>query len=74
MVSTPDTVAAVGKVVSLTIQGLVEGELSPITVKATVCHSHRAQDSASHFTGMAFHSLTQQDKLVLSYLTNTPRP
>lgn len=73
MVSTPEAVAGVGKVLSLTIQGLVEGELSPITVKATVCHSHRAQDGESHFTGMAFHSLTQQDKLVLSYLTNTPR-
>lgn len=74
MVSTPEPVAAVGKVLSLTIQGLIEGELSPITVKATVCHSHRAQDGESHFTGMAFHSLTQQDKLVLSYLTNAPRP
>ena len=74
MVSTPDPVAAVGKVLSLTIQGLVEGELSPITLKATVCHSHRAQqDDEGHFTGMSFHSLSQQDKLVLSYLTNTPR-
>lgn len=74
MVSTPDTVAAVGKVISLTIQGLVEGEPSPITVKATVCHSHRAPGSEAHFTGMAFHGLSQHDKLVLSYLSNTPRP
>jgi hypothetical protein len=73
MVSTPQAVAAVGKVLNLTIQGLVDGELSPITLKATVCHSHRAQDGDGHFTGMAFHSLGQQDKLVLNYLTNTPR-
>lgn len=72
MVNTPDAVAAVGKVLRLTIQGLVDGELSPITVKATVCHSHRAQDDEGHFTGMAFHNLSQQDKLVLNYLTNTP--
>lgn len=73
MVSTPLPVAAVGKVLSLTIQGLVEGELSPVTLKATVCHSHRAQDGDAHFTGMAFHGLTQQDKLVLSYLTQNPQ-
>lgn len=73
MVHTPQAVAAVGKVLNLTIQGLVEGELSPITLKATVCHSHRAQDGEGHFTGMAFHGLGQQDKLVLNYLTNTPR-
>ncbi len=73
MVSTPEAVAAVGKVLSLTIQGLVDGELSPVTLKATICHSHRAKDGEGHFTGMAFHSLGQQDKLVLSYLTNTPR-
>lgn len=72
MVSTPQPVGAVGKVLSVTINGLVDGELSPITLKATVCHSHRADESSEQFTGMAFHSVGQHEKLVLNYLTKNP--
>ena len=74
MVSTPQPVGAVGKVLSLTIMGLVDGELSPITLKATVCHSHRAEETSEHFTGMAFHNVGQHEKLVLNYLTKNPNP
>ena len=72
MVSTPQMVGAVGKVLSLTISGLVEGELSPITVKATICHSNTSAETGEHFTGMAFHNVGQHEKLVLNYLTNYP--
>ncbi len=73
MISTPAQIAAVGKAMTLTIHCVVEGESSTLALKASVCHSHRGPEGEAHFTGMAFHGLSQQDKLVLHYLTKTPR-
>ncbi|MFN7863884.1 MAG: PilZ domain-containing protein [Curvibacter sp.] len=73
MVHTRLSVAAVGKTLTLAILGMVDGEPSPITLKATVCHSHASQDGSGHLTGVSFHGLTQHDKLVLSYLTQSPQ-
>jgi len=73
MIRTPSATAAVGKTITIGIQAVVEGEPSPLTLKATVCHSNRNPDGEDHFTGMAFHGLNQQDKLVLHYLTKTPQ-
>lgn len=71
MISTPAATAAVGKTLDLSIGAVVEGEPTTLTLKARVCHAHKASDDARHFTGMAFQGLNQQDKLVLHYLTKT---
>ncbi len=71
MISTPTITTAVGKTIDLSIGAVVEGEPTTLALKATVCHAHKAPDGESHFTGMAFHGLNQQDKLVLHYLTKT---
>jgi len=73
MISTPAAAAAVGKTLELSIGAVVEGEPTTLALKATVCHAHKAADGTRHFTGMAFHGLNQQDKLVLHYLTKTPQ-
>ena len=73
MISTPAATTAVGKTLDLSIGAVVEGEPTTLALKATVCHAHKATDSTRHFTGMAFHGLSQQDKLVLHYLTKTPQ-
>ncbi len=73
MISTSTATAAVGKTLDLSIGAVVEGEPTTLALKATVCHAHKAADGACHFTGMAFHGLNQQDKLVLHYLTKTPQ-
>lgn len=73
MISTPAQVAAVGKTLALTIHCTVEGESNQLALKASVCHSHRSPDGLTHFTGMAFHGLGHQDKLVLHYLTKAPQ-
>jgi hypothetical protein len=73
MVSTPQAITAVGRTLRLTIHAEFEGQATELVVQAKACHSHRAQDGSTHFTGMAFTGLNQQDKLVLNYLTNTPR-
>ncbi len=73
MISTPTATTAVGKTLDLSIGAVVEGEPITLALKATVCHAHKAADDTCHFTGMAFHGLNQQDKLVLHYLTKTPQ-
>ncbi|KRI00502.1 PilZ domain-containing protein [Curvibacter sp. PAE-UM] len=73
MISTPTATTAVGKTLDLSIGAVVEGEPTTLALKATVCHAHKAADDTCHFTGMAFHGLNQQDKLVLHYLTKTPQ-
>ncbi len=73
MISTPATTTAVGKTIDLHIGAVVEGEPTTLALKATVCHAHKATDGHTHFTGMAFYGLSQQDKLVLHYLTKTPQ-
>lgn len=72
MISTAAACATVGATITLGIQARVEGEPTSLTLKAVVCHSHKAQAGDAHFTGMAFQGLTQQDKLVLHYLTKAP--
>jgi hypothetical protein len=73
MVSTPAAAAAVGAVVQLEIMAEFEGEPTTLSVTATVCHSHRPLSGETHYTGMAFQGLSQQDKLVLHYLTKAPQ-
>lgn len=72
MVGTAAPVAAVGATVRLDIHAVVEGEATTLSVVATACHSHRPADGPHHLTGLAFQGLSQQDKLVLHYLTKTP--
>lgn len=73
MISAPSGLAIAGTPISLSIQTVVEGEANTLNLKAVVCHSHKEKDGDTHFVGMAFQGLTQQDKLVLHYLTKSPR-
>jgi len=73
MISTPKAMAAVGAPVRLEIRAEFEGEPTTLGAEAVVCHSHRPAAGTNHFTGMAFTGLSQQDKLVLHYLTKAPQ-
>lgn len=72
MASSAEPSAAVGQILTLVIHAQVEGEPTTLSLKAAVCHSNRAADGAC-LTGMAFQGLSQQDRLVLHYLTTAPR-
>lgn len=73
MVGTPQPVAAVGASVRLDIRAEFEGSPVTLSAAATVCHSHKPTASPVHITGMAFVGLSQQDKLILHYLTKAPQ-
>ena len=73
MISTPGAIAAAGNIITIGIQAEVEGQPTTLNLKAVVCHSNKPASGDAHYTGMAFQGLSQQDKLVLHYLTKAPQ-
>jgi len=72
MVNAPSALAVVGDTVKITIAALVENVVTNLTLTANLCHNNKSRTDESYFVGMAFKNLSQQDKLVLHYLTTTP--
>ncbi len=73
MIKASSPVAAVGKLVQLEIA--VNFEDTPLLLNLTgaVCHSNKASYEDAHFMGLSFKGLSQQDKLVLHYMTQAPQ-
>lgn len=69
MIKAPTAIAAIGEELSLVMNVEVEGAPYALKLNAGICHNNRAKYEDAHFIGMAFKALTQQDKLVLHYLT-----
>jgi hypothetical protein len=65
-------VAAIGSNIKFTMSVEVDKAPVDLHLNASVCHNNRATYEDAHFIGLAFKGLTAQDKLVLSYLTQTP--
>lgn len=72
MIRTAESCTAVGATLTLNIHASVEDEQTTLALQAVVCHSQKAPTGDAHITGMAFQGLSQQDKLVLHYLTKAP--
>jgi hypothetical protein len=73
MISSPAPLATVGDTIKITIAALVENVPTHLSLLATLCHNNKAKTGENYFLGMAFKNPSQQDKLVLHYLTTTPR-
>ena len=73
MIKAATQVAAIGANIQITMSVLVDKAPQHLRLSVSVCHNNRARDEDAYFVGLAFKSLTQQDKLVLSYLTQTPQ-
>jgi hypothetical protein len=71
MITATSSVAPIGALLELTMEVMVDEAPTTLTLKASVCHNNRGAKDGMHFIGMAFRGLTQQDKLVLHYLTQT---
>ena len=61
----------VGASVSLVFSVEFEESSIALTLSGAVCHSHAASGEENHLVGMVFTGLTQHDKLVLHYVTQT---
>ncbi|RFO98456.1 hypothetical protein DIC66_00760 [Rhodoferax lacus] len=73
MVKASTQVAALGTSVQLALSVMVDKAPQDLCLTAAICHNNRATNEEAYFVGLAFKSLTPQDKLVLSYLTQSPQ-
>lgn len=73
MISTPSTLAAIGDTIHINIAAMVEEVATNLPLTATICHNNKSKDGDCYYIGMAFKNLSQQDKLVLHYLTKMPQ-
>ncbi|MDR7308432.1 PilZ domain-containing protein [Rhodoferax saidenbachensis] len=74
MVSSPATLGGIGDLVQLGMD--VQFEDNPVRLQLTgsICHHNRAAGQDQFFVGLAFKNLSQNDKLVLHYLTQAQVP
>ena len=73
MIKAPTALAAIGEIVTLSISALLENAPVQLTLNGTVCHNNKAGGEEGFCVGLAFKAPSQQDKLLLHYLTQTPQ-
>ena len=73
MINAPSALAAIGDTIQITIAAVVENVATNLPLTATICHNNKSRDGECYYVGMAFKNVSQQDKLVLHYLTTTPQ-
>lgn len=71
MVRSATSLAAVGADVALSFSVDFEGAPVHLALRCTICHSSPTSERDGYFTGLAFKAMTQHDKLVLHYLTES---
>ena len=71
MVRSATRAAAVGADVTLSFSVDFDGAPVHLTLRCTICHSSAAREHDGFFIGLAFKVMTQHDKLVLHYLTES---
>jgi c-di-GMP-binding flagellar brake protein YcgR len=71
MIKASSALTPIGGTLALEMKVSVEDAPFTLKVQAAVCHSNRAKYEEAYFMGLAFKELTQQDKLVLHYLTQS---
>ena len=69
MISTNSPLATIGSPLELTLDVVVDDAPATLRLNATICHNNRGEHDGVYFIGMAFRQLSQQDKLLLHYLT-----
>ena len=71
MVRSATALAAVGAAVSLSFAVDFEGAPVQLVLSGTICHCNTASGQDGYFIGLAFKAVTQHDKLVLHYMTES---
>ena len=71
MVEAESSLGTIGEVIPLQMQVQVDGAPAALHLKARICHNNRSATASGFFIGLAFAELSQQDKLLLHYLTQS---
>ncbi len=72
MIKSENTLGAVGDAILVYISATMDDAPISIALEARVCHSNKSPEKDGYFVGVSFKNLSQQDKLVLNFLTQTP--
>lgn len=73
MVKAPSALGIVGETIAVCIVVNFDNAPVELHLTANICHNNRAAGQDVFCVGMAFKNLTQHDKLVLNYATQTPQ-
>jgi hypothetical protein len=71
MVGTTEPLGAIGELVELVMDVTVDGDPVQLRLHGKICHHNRPVGQDHFFAGLAFQGASQNDKLVLNYLTQT---
>lgn len=74
MIKASSSLAPVGENLTINMTVTIDEAPSSLRILASICHNNKATSENAFFVGLAFKSLSQQDKLVLNYLTQPPQP
>lgn len=69
MIEASSHLGTVGDVIGVHMNVRVDEAPAILNVAARICHSNKPNGGTAHFIGLAFKDTTQQDKLLLHYLT-----
>ncbi|MES2951637.1 MAG: PilZ domain-containing protein [Pseudomonadota bacterium] len=73
MIKTDSALATVGDMVTLGITVTFDNAPVQLNLAASICHNNRGTNDTAFYIGVAFKNLTQHDKLVLHFVTQTPQ-
>jgi len=71
MIEASSPLGTIGDVIGIQMNVQVDETPAILNVSARICHNNKSSSSQAHFIGLAFKDVTQQDKLLLHYLTQT---
>lgn len=73
MIKTDTAPATVGEMVTLVMTVTFDDTPVVLNLVASICHNNRGSRDSAYYVGLAFRNLTQHDKLVLNFVTQTPQ-
>ncbi len=73
MIKAPLALAAIGETITVAMTAEVDNLPVQLSLMGAVCHNNKAGGEDAFCIGLAFKNLSQQDKLLLHYLTQTPQ-
>lgn len=73
MIKAPAALAAIGGTVTICMSVVFDNSPIELTLSGRVCHCNRGTNDSAFYIGLAFNSLTQHDKLVLHFVTQSPQ-
>jgi hypothetical protein len=73
MVKAPSALGTIGDTVRVTVLVTMDGAPITLRVDGRICHNNKALIEDAFFIGLSFKNLTQNDTLLLHYMTQAPQ-